>query len=42
MKKFKAEELNDILHQPADQHLDRVKENVLTNTKQKPAQWCSG
>jgi len=33
MKKSKAEELNDILCQPEDQHLDRVQENVLTHIK---------
>ena len=35
MKKSKAEELNDILCQPEDQHLDRVQENVLTHMKKK-------
>jgi len=33
VKKSKAEELNDTLCQPADQHLDRVQENVLTHIK---------
>ena len=33
MKKSKAEELNDILCQPEDRHLDRVQENVLTHMK---------
>ena len=32
-KKSKAEELNDILCQLEDQHLDRVQENVLTHMK---------
>ena len=34
MKKSKAEELNDILRQPEDQHSNRVQENVLTYLKQ--------
>lgn len=33
MKKSKEEELNDILCQTEDQHLDRVQENVLTHIK---------
>jgi len=33
MKKSKAEELNDILCQPKDQHLDRVQVNVLAHIK---------
>ena len=33
MKKSKAKELNDILCQPDNQHLDRVQENILTHTK---------
>ena len=34
MKKSQAEELNDILCQPKDQHFDDVQENVLTCMKQ--------
>jgi len=32
-EKSKAEELNDILCQPEDQHLNRLQENVLTHIK---------
>ena len=33
MKKSKAEELNDILCGPEDQHLDHVQKNILTHMK---------
>ena len=35
MRKSKAEELNDILFQPEDQHLDCGQENILTHIKKK-------
>ena len=39
MKKSKAEELNDILCQPEDQHLDCGQENILTYIKKKKTRY---